>query len=117
MSREMWSVVATTFAVVVLLLGLGGSVFSSATALSLSQRVQQQAKQIQAQRMENIITACESQNTRNRKAYVFLSALPVDPRAPKQPAKQRIELIHGFTDALVGPIHSDCTAYAKSLTH
>ena len=73
------------------------------------------SKQIQAQRHENITRVCQEQNQRNRKAYVFLKALPVNPNGPKLSAEDRTKLIHGFTDAIVGPKHDNCSAYADSV--
>lgn len=110
MPPETKNTLANAFAVVAIIAALVAATASAVTAVRLSNK-------IQAQRVENIVTNCQQQNARNRKAYVFLSKLPVNPNAPKYSPEQRSELIHGFTDALVGPIHTDCAAYAESLAH
>ena len=99
-----------------ILLGAALLLASSAILLSvvLFVRASDQQTDINQSRVDNIHRACVEQNNRNRKAYVFLQGLPVNPNGPKLTAEARTKLIHGFTDALVGP-KRDCSAYADSL--
>ena len=108
MSTEAKNVLATAFVVVALIAALASATVVAIAAANLS-------KQIQAQRHENITRVCQEQNQRNRKAYVFLQALPVNPNGPKLSPVARAKLVHGFTDAIVGPVHSDCSTYADSV--
>ena len=108
MSTETKSALATAFAILAVFAAIASATLCGITAITLS-------NQIQDGRVENVERYCNEVNDRNDKAYVFLSALPVNPNGPKLSSEARAKLIHGFTDALVGPKRPDCAAYADSL--
>ncbi len=108
MSRETRSTLATVFAVFAVLGALASTTVSGIVGITLS-------TQIQNGRVENVERNCTEINARNDKAFVFLQGLPVNPNGPKLSAEARTKLIHGFTDALVGPKRPDCSAYAHSI--
>jgi hypothetical protein len=70
---------------------------------------------IQQSREDAIRTSCTEQNSRNGTAFVFLKALPPTPGRPKLSKREQEKLIHGFTDAIVGPVRN-CERRVKELT-
>ena len=106
MSTETKSALATAFAVLAVIAALASATVSGITAINFS-------NQIQDQRTENVISFCHIQNKRNAAAVRFLNGLPTG-RSKASP-KERARLIRGFANALVGPVHPDCAAYAYSV--
>jgi hypothetical protein len=74
-----------------------------------------QSSAIQHSRERAIGEACHEQNTRNVKAYGFLSALPVNDNGPRMSPGERKRLIQKFTDALVGPVQN-CEKRVRQIT-
>jgi hypothetical protein len=68
----------------------------------------QRTKDIQASRREGLVRLCRDENAHNAAAVKFIKNLPPPPGQPKPTSK----LIHGFANALVGPVHKDCEAFA-----
>lgn len=108
MPTETKSALANAFAVLAVLAALASATVAGITAVSISSRIQDQ-------RRENVISFCLAQNARNKTAVQFLQGLPT--RGSRATPEERTRLIHGFADALVGPVHTDCSAYANSVVH
>jgi hypothetical protein len=69
---------------------------------------------VQDSRRDSVILACKDTNQRNRAAFIYLQAFPRQKGQPKRSRKEQTALIHGFTDALVGPVRQ-CTRRADHL--
>lgn len=69
---------------------------------------------IQQSRSDSILAACKEQNKRNARAYLFLKALPPSGNQPNRSKAETEKLLHGFTDALVGPVRN-CPARVRRL--